>query len=86
MRIIKSNGIPDHAVTLDNPNVPCPINWMVTVPLTPAFSGSDTEVGALGVIGMGLNGIPAYGAQEGGGSNAAAFFDFFSIFFDRIVR
>lgn len=70
-RLIVSNGIPNHAVTLDNPNVPCPINWMVSVPIFPQFSGTNTEVGALGIIGMSLNGIPAYGAQEGGGSNAA---------------
>ena len=40
------------------------------MPLVPTFSGATLEPGALGIIGMTLNGVPTYGAQEGGGTNA----------------
>ena len=40
------------------------------MPLVPTFSGATLEPGALGIIGMSLNGVPTYGAQESGGTNA----------------
>jgi hypothetical protein len=43
---------------------------MVSMPLVPTFSGATLEPGALGIIGMSLNGVPTYGAQESGGTNA----------------
>jgi hypothetical protein len=43
---------------------------MVKMPLVPSFSGVTLEPGATGLIGMSLNGVPAFGPQEGGGTNA----------------
>jgi hypothetical protein len=69
-RIIISNGIPDHDIRQANPNIPCETNWAISMPLNPSVASSKTEVPVRGVIAMSLNGVPAYGPQEGGGSNA----------------
>ncbi len=70
-RIIMSNGIPDHEITQGNPNSPCETNWFVSMPLNPVKTTTAMEPAALGIVAMSLNGVPAYGAQEGGGTNAA---------------
>ena len=70
LRIIVSNGIPDHDLTQLNPNGPCEIFWMVSFPLNPTLTAIKTEPSALGIIAMSLNGVPTFGAQEGGGTNA----------------
>lgn len=44
--------------------------YMVSVPLNPSLITNVTEPSPNGVIAMSLNGVPAFGAQEGGGSNA----------------
>jgi len=69
-RIIISNGIPDHNVRQANPNIPCATNWAVTMPLNPSVASSVTEIPTRGAIAMAVNGVPAYGPQEGNGSNA----------------
>ena len=69
-RIIRANGIPDHQVTQNNPMSACTINWQYEMPLTPSPGTALTEPMALGVIGVATNGVPIYGAQEGGGTNA----------------
>jgi len=63
-------GIPDHDVTQGNPNSPCEINWAITIPLNPTVANSKSELGTRGIVGMSLNGVPAYGPQEGGSTNA----------------
>ena len=65
LRIIVSNGIPDHDITLSNPNPPCAFPWMVKIPLVSSFSGVTLEPGATGLIGMSLNGVPAFGRSRG---------------------
>jgi hypothetical protein len=52
VRVIVSNGIPDHGITLDNPNQPCELNWMISLPLSPTLTTTLTEPAALGIIGM----------------------------------
>ena len=50
--------------------VRCTINWQYEMPLTPTPGTALTEPMGLGVIGVAANGVPIYGAQEGGGTNA----------------
>jgi len=69
-RIIVSNNIPNHAVTLGNPNSPCETPFYVSLPLSPTPSGTNAEPADLGLIGIALNGVVIYGAMEGGGTNA----------------
>ena len=69
-RVILSNGIPDHKVTLQNNMAPCEVNWAVEMPLYPEKANSNTEVPIRGMIAMALNGVPAYGPQESDDNNA----------------
>ena len=70
LRIIRANGIPDHEVTNNNPVSACDTPWQYTMSLTPTTdSAGPTEPMALGVIGVAANGVPIYGAQEGGATS-----------------
>lgn len=69
-RIIKSNGIPDHTCTRNNPNEMCETPWLVKIPLNPTYVSATTEPGRLGPIAFQLNGVPIYGANEGDAGNA----------------
>mmetsp|Transcript_13078 Transcript_13078/g.36191 ORF Transcript_13078/g.36191 Transcript_13078/m.36191 type:complete len:850 (+) Transcript_13078:53-2602(+) len=69
-RVIISNGIPDHDVTLQNPLAPCQTNWAVEMPLQPQVAASQTEIPIRGMVAMALNGVPAYGPQESDDANA----------------
>mmetsp|Transcript_16509 Transcript_16509/g.37941 ORF Transcript_16509/g.37941 Transcript_16509/m.37941 type:complete len:154 (+) Transcript_16509:465-926(+) len=70
-RVIISNGVPDHTVTIYNPNTLCEINWVVEIPLSPVENeGGLTEIPIRGMIAMAVNGVPAYGPQEADGFNA----------------
>ena len=69
-RFIVSNGIPNHEVTQANPASPCEIPWHLEMPLNPTKTDTATEPLALGIVAMAVNGVPMYGAQEGGGTNA----------------
>lgn len=40
------------------------------MPLNPTVAGSHTEIPARGIIAMAVNGVPAYGPQEAGSTNA----------------
>ena len=40
------------------------------MPLNPVAAGSPTEIPVRGIIAVASNGVPAYGAQEGGSTNA----------------
>ena len=40
------------------------------MPLNPIVASSKSEIPIRGIIAMAVNGVPAYGPQEGGGSNA----------------
>ena len=64
VRVILSNGIPDHDVTLYNKNTLCEVRWVVELPLDPVVAESRTEIPSLGMIAMARNGIPAYGPME----------------------
>lgn len=70
VRIVVSNNIPDHDVTIGNPNAPCVIPWHIRIPLYPEYVETLTEPSALGLVGVQLNGVGVYGAKEGGGTNA----------------
>ena len=70
-RIFVSNGIPNHSVTQANPNAACELPWRVEMPLSPTTTDTLTEPAPLGIVAMGMNGVPSYGAQEGSGGNAA---------------
>ena len=69
-RVIISNGIPNHEVTLQNRNAPCEFHWAVELPLQPAVASERTEVPIRGMIAMSTNGVPAYGPQEADYNNA----------------
>ena len=69
-RIIISNGIPNHDVTLQNRIAPCEVNWSIEIPLNPSVANQKTEVPMRGMIAMALNGVPAYGPQEADSNNA----------------
>lgn len=69
-RVIVSNGIPDHIVSLGNNNLPCEINWAISLPLNPEKSNDLEEIPKKGIIAIASNGVPAYGAQEVDDNNA----------------
>lgn len=70
LRIIVSNGIPDHDVKIGNPNSPCEIPWFISMPLNGTYQSAETEVAPLGIIAVAVNGVPIYGAMEAEGLNA----------------
>eukprot|EP01060_Flectonema_neradi_P039389 TRINITY_DN8660_c0_g2_i1.p1 TRINITY_DN8660_c0_g2~~TRINITY_DN8660_c0_g2_i1.p1 ORF type:complete len:388 (+),score=77.72 TRINITY_DN8660_c0_g2_i1:61-1224(+) len=63
-RIVVSNGIPSHNVTVYNPNDPCVTNWQFEMPLTPKYLNEMTETQPVGAIGVQLDGVPMFGGQE----------------------
>ena len=48
LRIVVSNGIPDHDITMGNPNSPCVIPWQIALPLNPIYTANLTEPANLG--------------------------------------
>jgi hypothetical protein len=70
-RIAVSNNIPDHNVEIGNPNQPCECNVWIEMPLDPQKTTTKTEPVDLGFVAIAKNGVVIYGAQEGGGTNAA---------------
>ena len=70
VRVIISNGIPNHDVVHGNPVIPCEVNWAVEVPLNPTVAATRTEVPIRGMLAMAMNGVPAYGPQEADSLNA----------------
>ena len=72
-RIIISNGVTDHSIKQGNPNNMCALPWWIELPLDPAAPAAGaalTEPPSHGLNIMGLNGVPAFGAQEAAGDNA----------------
>ena len=69
-RIVTSNNIPDHDVSVNNPNEPCEIPLYIRIPLNATYTTTSTEPPNLGVIAIQLNGVMIYGAQEAEGLNA----------------
>jgi len=71
-RVIISNNIPDHDLTIQNPRGPCEIPTALELPLDPTYdhNGPKYEVPIRGMIAMAKNGVPAYGPQESDGFNA----------------
>lgn len=69
-RVIIANGIPDHDVTLANPNVPCAFNRVFVMPLNPSVSSSKYDIPVRGMIAVATNGVPTFGPQEVDGENA----------------
>lgn len=75
-RIIISNNIPDHDVTIWRNANPCEVLSVVEIPLDPpnpnpaATADEKTEVPIRGMIAMAKNGVPAFGPQESDGLNA----------------
>jgi len=72
LRILKSNGIPNHDVILQAEDPLCITEWMVFLPLHPMLVANDsiTEVSARGILAIGINGIPVMGSQDYGGDRA----------------
>jgi hypothetical protein len=70
-RVIRSNNIPNHNIRVGNPNAPCEIPFHISLPLNPSKQSSVTEPPPLGILAIAMNGVAIYGAQEGGGTNAA---------------
>jgi len=70
VRVIRSNGIPDHDVTLYNRNGLCETKWIIELPLDPALAETRTEIPTVGMVAMAKNGIPAYGPMEAFDENA----------------
>jgi len=70
LRIVISNGLPNHDVKVMNPNDPCVTNWQVQFALNATYTAQRHEPGAADIIGMQLNGVPMYGPQEAEGENA----------------
>jgi len=64
VRVIMSNGIPNHDVTTYNRNGLCEIKWVIELPLDPVVAETRTEIPTGGMIAMATNGIPAYGPME----------------------
>jgi len=69
-RVIKSNGLPDHDITIANPNDGCEIPWQIEMPLVPTYVSATIEPPTLGIVAMAINGVPIYGASEGDAGNA----------------
>ena len=69
-RVIISNGVPDHDVTLQNRNGLCEVHWVIEMPLNPVVAGSPTEIPLRGMIAMSANGVPAFGPMEANSLNA----------------
>lgn len=70
LRIVTSTGLPNHNVKVQNPNDPCVTPWHVEFPLEPSYVSELHEPGPADLIGMQLNGVPLFGAQELEGQNA----------------
>lgn len=70
IRVIISNGVPDHDLTIQNQHGLCLVNWAIELPLNPTVADSRTEVPIRGMIAMALNGVPAFGPQESDSLNA----------------
>lgn len=67
--IMVSNDIPEHTVTINNPNKPCVQNIMVEFPRSPTISATGkTETD--NILGFALNGIVAFSPLEAGNNNA----------------
>lgn len=66
--IMTSNDIPEHTVTINNPNKPCVQNILAQFPKTPALSGGKKETD--NILGFSLNGIVAFSPLEAGSNNA----------------
>lgn len=64
LRVIISNGIPDHKIVQANPNKACEINYAIVIPLNPEIAEVRTEIPVRGPIAVSRNGVPAYGAHE----------------------
>lgn len=72
-RVIISNGVPNHSLTLQNNRGICEVNWVVEMPLNPTNPTEPydrTEVPIRGMVAMALNGVPAFGPQESDSLNA----------------
>jgi len=72
-RVIISNGIPDHDLTIEqNHDGICEIPYALEMPLDPVYDDSlpIKELPVRGIIAMARNGVPAYGPQESDSLNA----------------
>ncbi|MEM7247738.1 MAG: YHYH protein [Acidobacteriota bacterium] len=63
--IIESNGIPGFEFVQVTPNGLRAQDWTFRIPLNPELPAEWTEIPLLGTIGVGVNGLPAYGPNEG---------------------
>lgn len=70
IRVIISNGIPDHFHRQANPTAPCEWNQFIEIPLNPEYTDAITEPPDFGIIAIALNGVSIFGPLEGAGGNA----------------
>jgi len=69
-RILTSNAIPDHTITIGNRNTLCEHNYHFELPLTSSVAlGGPQETSNW--LGIAYNGVPLFHALETGSSNAA---------------
>ena len=67
--IMRSNDIPDHTVTINNPNKPCVQNIHAEFPRTPSINAAGkTETD--NILGFAVNGVVAFSPLEAGNNNA----------------
>lgn len=66
--VMTSNDIPEHTVTINNPNKPCVQHILAQFPRSPTLSGGKTETD--NIVGFALNGIVAFSPLEAGNNNA----------------
>jgi hypothetical protein len=70
VRVIVTNGVPNHKVTMGFESRPCEVPWYIEIPLSPTARSSGDNATALGtgIIGAALNGVPFWSAGGEGGN------------------
>ena len=70
LRILVSNGIPDHWSDIYNNNDCCEVPYFVQIPLNPVYRAEQLQPTLQGINAMALNGVPMVTANEEGATNA----------------
>jgi hypothetical protein len=76
LRVFITNALPAlYAYVIGGGNRPCSAPLYVSVPLNPVIVNDVDgafEIPLRGIVAMALNGVPIFGAQDGGGTDAVA--------------
>jgi hypothetical protein len=68
VRVLISNGIPDHTITTGFTSRPCEVPWYIEMPLNPAVRGGNATSLNKGIIGTAVNGVPLWSAKGKSGN------------------